>query len=598
MGIIKSIFNRLTFNGRGDNHGVSSFGFTVGVVVDTDDPAQMGRIRVYCPDLNDDPKKPQHLPWAVYVSPFGGSIRNDAHAKGHNPDNATSDGVTQYGFWGIPAEGANVVVSTIGGDPRRRIWLGCLYEHQEVGGLFHGVYDWAGDDGTPDGPFSAPEPDFDGDDTKNKIEPLYTNQTKAFVDRTKPEWKTRGADYAPMVNVDIDTKGVHSELAEKEEFPWVKDKLGAAGYDWTSFKKLGSYLTSKVIGFVSPGLHSISFDDRPFNSRIKIRTTAGNQIILDDTNERIYLSTYEGKSWIEMDVAGNIDVFAERNISMRAKKDINFSTDESFRVKAKKGIFMYAGNSAGSPLEGEGIPVDGQIRFHSAQDTHFMTDGNMFQHIKGDMDFTLDGDFTGIVSGKYNLEIETDEYNVITPSNKFMINGSSMQLETSTLTLDGSSKVQIQGGGTNSSFSGSTVKLDASTVAFNDFGTTVGTIVSEHNKLVGFHQALATCAGCPTGATPITPSPQIVSSITLDDPSFEVDVTQIAPWTNRVPDHEPWPRVMKIDGGDSTDTQSDRPDYNIDWVDQYTDGGDMASSEPIGQVEGTDKIERGVFWRR
>ena len=31
-------------------------GMTLGVVVDGDDPLQMGRLRVFCPSLNDDPK--------------------------------------------------------------------------------------------------------------------------------------------------------------------------------------------------------------------------------------------------------------------------------------------------------------------------------------------------------------------------------------------------------------------------------------------------------------------------------------------------------------------------------------------------------------
>lgn len=591
MNVVKKIFNRLTFNQHGDNHGMANFGHTIGVVMDTDDPLQMGRLRVFCPDLNDDPKKPQHLPWAAYVSPFGGSIRNKTHTKGHDPspDNATSNGVTQYGFWGIPEKGANVLVATINGDSRRRVWLGCLYEFQETGGLFHGVYDWAGENGSPDGPLSAPEPDFDGDDTKNKIQPLYNNQTTAFVDRESSEWKTRGADYPAMVNVDIDKKGTHQELADNEKFDWVKDKLGAAGYDWTSFKNLGSYLASKVIGFVSPGLHSISFDDRPFNSRIKLRTTAGHQIILDDTNERIYINTFEGNSWIELDTAGNIDVFSDRNISMRAKRDINFTTDQTFRVKAEKGIYMYAGKTSGDPLEGDGIPTDGQIRLHSEEDMHVYTGGNLRQHIGGDMDLTLIGDFTGKISGAYNLELETDEYNVITPNNKLMINGPNLQLKSGKITLDGSAFVQIQGGTSRAKFSGTKVTIDAPTVAFNDFGTTVSSIVSSINTLVA-------CADCEPAR--LTPAPQIVAARLLADPQIHVDITHISPWTNRVPDHEPWPRVMKIDGGDAQNSKTDGIKDNTSWVDQYTDDGEKSNSGQIGIVEGDEEIARGVFWRR
>ena len=69
-------------------------------------------------------------------------------------------------------------------------------------------------------------------------------------------------------------------------------------------------------------------------------------------------------------------------------------------------------------------------------------------------------------------------------------------------------------------------------------------------------------------------------------------------WSNRVPEHEPWPRVLKIDGGYSQDTESDGYKWNVDWVDQYTDNDSESGSEPIGKIEGDEKIERKEFWRR
>ena len=70
----QEIFNDLTQLYSGDADGEKSdktpIGMTLGVVVDTDDPLQMGRLRVFCPALNDNPKKLQHLPWAIYISPF------------------------------------------------------------------------------------------------------------------------------------------------------------------------------------------------------------------------------------------------------------------------------------------------------------------------------------------------------------------------------------------------------------------------------------------------------------------------------------------------------------------------------------------------
>jgi hypothetical protein len=594
MNKIREIFDRFTFNKRGDNHFVANFGVSIGVVVDTDDPLQMGRLRVYCPELNDDPKKVQHLPWAAYVSPFGGSIRNSCHTKGHDKSNAISSGVTQYGFWAIPEKGAHVLITCVNGDPRKRVWLGCLYELQETGGFFHGVYDW-GSGTSIEGPYSAPEPDFPEDDTKNPIQPLYNNLGEAFNgEKDSPEWKSRAADYPGMVNVNIDVAGTHGEMLGGEKDSWVKEKLGAAGYDWSGFKNLGAYLASRVIGFMSPGLHSISFDDRPFNSRIKLRTTAGHQIILDDTNERIYINTYQGKSWLEMDTAGNIDIFGERNISVRAKKDINFSTDETFRVKAAKGIYMYAGDTQGqTPLEEEGIPLNGQIRLHSSQDTHFLVEGNMFQTIHGNMDFTMDGttndgNFTGYIEGEVNLETNTDTFNILLPNHRIMINDNDFQIDTQTFIMYAEDKLQISAANNTAKFEMNVARitLDATTVAFNDFGTTVGTMVA------GINVALACCP-----ATPLFPIPQIIIMDILENPEFEVLPPHFAPWTNRVPDHEPWPRVMKIDSGDPQNQKSERPDYNVDWTDQY-DKNNTSARRHIGIVEGEDEIKRGDFWRR
>lgn len=406
---------------------------TLGIVVDTDDPLQMGRLRIFCPTLNDNPKKIHHLPWAIYISPFGGSINNSSFTRGHDPANCTSQGATQYGFWGIPEQGAHVLVGCVDGDPRRRFYIGTVYEHQEVHGVLTGRWNW-GEGGSVDGPLTS-------DNTP--LEPLYTNLKKAFVDNSSPEWKTRAADYqAAAVRSDVgeipnSNKGTYldqqyDEISESEQHEWVKPILGAHGYDWSGHKGLGSFMSSRVYGYSTPSGHTFIMDDRPFNSRVKFRSAAGHQIILDDTNERIYINTGEGNSWIEMDSSGNIDVFSERRISIHAKKDINFTTDETFRVSAKKGIHLYAGDNheqedLGSP------PEDGEIRIQSEADMHLITrknfrklvfldslseiGGNEFKTVgesvytqvqKDIHTVTNDGDYNLTVSGGINELVEGD----------------------------------------------------------------------------------------------------------------------------------------------------------------------------------------------
>ena len=77
-----------------------------------------------------------------------------------------------------------------------------------------------------------------------------------------------------------------------------------------------------------------------------------------------------------------------------------------------------------------------------------------------------------------------------------------------------------------------------------------------------------------------------------------LSLTEISPWTNRVPQHEPWPRVLKQDGGDTVNEENDGYKNNVDWIDQYDNKTSPEGLKPIGRIEGDEEIERGPFWRR
>lgn len=378
-----------------------------GIVVDTDDPLQMGRLRVFCPSLNDDVEKLHHLPWSVYVSPLAGTVSNPAYVRGTGKYPESSEGAYSYGWWGIPEQGTKVLVGCVDGDIRRRFWFGCIPEHQETHTLFHGRYEW--EDGEVDGPLtSRGEP----------LEPLYSNAEKAFDgEKGSAEWKTRQADYQatavdktvglpPNSSKEEYLDDQYPEMMEAEPDDWVKGIVGAHGYDWSGNKAVGSHKSSRVFGFSTPGGHSFAMDDRAYNSRIRIRSATGHQIIMDDTNERIYLSTNEGNSWLELDSSGNIDLYSERRLSVHAKKDINFTTDETFRVKASKGIFLYSGDTEGQEELDDDKPEDGEIRLHSTADTHIMSEKNLRTLVEDDYLLEVGGDHITSIAENMFLQVE------------------------------------------------------------------------------------------------------------------------------------------------------------------------------------------------
>ena len=98
-------------------------GITMGTVVDTNDPQQMGRLRIACPVLGDVGfKSIRDIPWATYVSPLAGV--DSVSSRGR--DDSVSVGPVAYGMWSIPNIGSNVLVACIDGDTRHRVWLGCV----------------------------------------------------------------------------------------------------------------------------------------------------------------------------------------------------------------------------------------------------------------------------------------------------------------------------------------------------------------------------------------------------------------------------------------------------------------------------------------
>lgn len=319
-------------------------GITIGTVVDTNDPQEMGRVRIVCPKWGDSwSSKVEDLPWALYASPFAGQTQLETRGPGIQ----TSTGGISYGLWAIPKVGTQVLVCCIDGNPMTRAYLSCLYDQFANNTLPHGRFTYEDhpaitktSDTPPYGPLTA---------TEKPIEPLTGNMNKAFGTSDRREFATRGADFS--------VAGVRIENLESAPGK-VADDDGAVYDGWTNTQGYqlnrgdpGSddarKFESQVTSLTTPGFHALSMDDRQENCRIRVRTTSGHQIIMDDTNERIYISTAEGNNWIEMDQSGNIDMFTTGNFSVRAENDINISAGGSVRIDAVKDVSVRAGTTMG-----------------------------------------------------------------------------------------------------------------------------------------------------------------------------------------------------------------------------------------------------------
>jgi hypothetical protein len=283
----------------------NQFGMTVGTVKNNADPAQHGRLQVYVPSWDTEDFKVEELPWCWYVTPMGGSTVN---VKAGREDHELS-GISTYGMWAIPKIGAQVLISCLDGNPEMRVWMGCLYMPEHNRTLPAGI----------EGVMS--ELDDSGQYGQKTFGHMQENLTDAGLWKGSKHWKTRGG-WARSV----------SHPSNKN-----KTKPGDNGYSANPNEPEKS--ESQIWSFTTPGHHFIEMSDVKDESRIRIKTSEGNQVILDDTNERIYISTAKGRNWIELDETnGKIYMYSDSKVSIRSKNDINFYSDENINMVAKKRV--------------------------------------------------------------------------------------------------------------------------------------------------------------------------------------------------------------------------------------------------------------------
>ena len=291
------------------NPGQSGFGsnFTIclGVVKNNADPAQHGRLQIYIPSIDSTDYDLEDLAWANYISPFGGSTANFKVGR----EQSEIPGVSSYGFWAIPKIGGQVLCGFMEGDPNVRFWMGCIYMPELNRTMPQSIEG------------EKTEIDETGVYPQSEIPHLKKNLSKAGLDKESKHYRTRGG-YERSISHPSNknsNKPTDNGYAPKPLEPNKAD--------------------SQTICLTSPGRHYMVFSDVDEYCRIRIKTTEGSQIIFDDTNERIYISTAKGKNWIELDESnGKVFIYSDSKVSIRAKNDINMYSDENINIVANKRV--------------------------------------------------------------------------------------------------------------------------------------------------------------------------------------------------------------------------------------------------------------------
>lgn len=270
-----------------------------------------------------------------YASPFyGTTFGADA---GTNPDSALTSGQS-YGMWFCPPDiGNKVLVTFVAGDMQRGYWFACIYDspsHHMVPGIARNIGGSENTKPTGIGGFdeilhsdsNAPvseynissEGAFDADGLINTPRYTHPGAMSSYVRQGLDRDKVRGAissssmREAPSNVYGISTPGRKATPTDQ-----------APGND-------------EVVFFRNAG-HSFVMDDGANDGTdqlIRLRTSAGHQILMNDTEQVLYIGSSSGSQWLEFSPNGAINVFAGGGFNMRSSGPINMHSDTNITMCA------------------------------------------------------------------------------------------------------------------------------------------------------------------------------------------------------------------------------------------------------------------------
>jgi hypothetical protein len=319
------------------------------VIVRPKDESRSGRIPVYIPMLAKDREDPKGYFNCYWSSPFAGTSPS---AKVGDNTYRYQDTMKTYGMWMVPPDPGNFVL-VIFGDGKKKfpIIIGCLFPDQMqfmVPGNPAGVI--------KNTDILAPT----AEKNRNSDDPGHG----MYVERPPNPYIIQPILRQGLIKDPV--RGPSDSSARRESPSQVYGILtpGPEMENWDTGKKDGTHRI---------GGHSFVMDDKLTQRHIRLRTAGGNQILMDDTNELIYIINKPGTAWVELAKDGSVHVFSDENFNVRATGNINMRADNTLNLEAGVKINIKAGLTEPASVDVELNEVQGDIHIEAGNTINSLT---------------------------------------------------------------------------------------------------------------------------------------------------------------------------------------------------------------------------------
>ena len=310
----------------GNNKSVDYGVVKIAEVMNVTDLARMGRMQVHV--IGSNTPRTDSTTWktVIWTSPFAGASSTSGLRKGELEDTYAGT-QTSYGMWMIPPSVGNLVaVAFVNGNSNYGICIGCLFQP----GINHMVPGIA--KGTTFGEESPIVPLAEvnrlGDESQlANIFDIEAHSRGEPVDKAKRP--AHGPHYQGLINQGLENDNIRglSDSSARRESP------------------------SQVFGILTPGGHQFVMDDAN-QKYIRLRTLNGSQILLDDTNNTVYITNSTATGWVEITNQGKIEIWGADSISMRTEKDFNIRADRDINFEAGRDVRIKANHTLNTDVFG------------------------------------------------------------------------------------------------------------------------------------------------------------------------------------------------------------------------------------------------------
>jgi hypothetical protein len=362
----------------------------IGYVKSNTDPMRSGRLQVWIPELSSDSSDDASWRTVSYLTPFWGETNGPAGTAKNS-----------YGMWFVPPDvGGRVLCMFVNGDPHRGYWMGCV----------------------PDWPNSHMVPGISASLTHNSPAPVVEHvgsptegDPSDFVSLSRQPHPVQNQIWTKQGIIQDPDRGPGTSSAYRET-PSMVFGISTPGQPVKpptptpdpNQTGSGKTTTTESVVTARKGGHTFVMDDGDSsgkNAMVRLRTSAGHMLMMNDTKDFIYLINSKGTAWLEMTSQGDIFVYNESNMKITAKAGFNLETDGELYLHAKKDINIKS--DANINLEGKDININasgsakvtGKKELHLKGEKTYLTGDSCLQ-IKSNGHIDLRGTCTTLNTGQ------------------------------------------------------------------------------------------------------------------------------------------------------------------------------------------------------